>query len=547
MYPRKAFAALLSVLFILPCASAAVEEASCGDYYHFDGLRFMELAPEKAVYITGETVNMRYSLENDFGSPLVQGDVRVLMMYQGPSMDSRKDDADIVDDYLAEKDLNLQAGDNYSGTFIWKIPKNAKPGYYLVNAYFPVDEKFNAAGLTFMSSVPAIRTSFKVSGSPSDVCMLDKGSTTFNGNAYDFRGPLPGIKPGQSVDLRTKLINLDKDPVILAYELYKWDDTGSGIKSYARTESVSDSKDLEYQLSGLPVGVYVARITASLGERNWKSILKVRFFVQGSRARFVWVGLDRFPLAKGDKASLAFCLSNSASEPGDTGIASPASVRLNVSDGSGAVIAKGEYPITDLSSVIKSGKMDVVAPGRLTLLTVDAVVYDAGGAAVDKVELVYDYSKFENNGRTFKLTAPGKAYGKLDYSIDFLDKYGDPIGGEVAVYLSAQSGDLVRTREARFKGHFEGEFNLTGLQEGVYELKAVEKSGPMSDGAKVSVGNSSDEPAGQTVAPQEKEPQASGSTGKASFDYFNPWLLGGVACLLLVLLVAFINYSRGGK
>jgi hypothetical protein len=128
---------------------AVVEDVSCGVNYQFDGLKFKDFYPEKVTYFQNDTVKVTYTIANEFGSPLVSGDVKVLLMYRAPFDTDRIEDDDVIDDLIVHKDVNLQSGDKYTGTFELRIPSRAKPGIYAVNAYFPVKKKFNIAGLTF--------------------------------------------------------------------------------------------------------------------------------------------------------------------------------------------------------------------------------------------------------------------------------------------------------------------------------------------------------------------------------------------------------------
>jgi len=128
----------LFFLLLANAVFAAVEDAPCNESYVFDGLKYTEFYPEKISYSQNDTVRFTYRMANEFGSPLVAGDVKVLVMYRGPYNVDRTEDDDIIDDYVAQKDVSIAEGDTYTGTFEWKIPEKAKPGVYAVNLYFPV-------------------------------------------------------------------------------------------------------------------------------------------------------------------------------------------------------------------------------------------------------------------------------------------------------------------------------------------------------------------------------------------------------------------------
>ena len=481
----RIFVVLSFVFFLASFAFAAVEEVACNNYYHFDGLQFREFAPEKVEYVQGDDVRFNYVIENVFGSPLVQGDVKVLIMYEGPEVVNRMEDPDLLDDLFAETDVNIQEGDKYAGSFAWKIPKKAKPGVYVAKVYFPVKRKLNIAGLTFMSSVPAKSTTFKVLGTDSGVFLLEKNRTLFNGQKYGFRDYIPGLQPGESAEVKTFLSNPNRESVTVVYELFYWDDTETRMDSYTKTETVTDSRDLSYSLPALPVGVYLARITASAGD--WKSILKVRFYVEGAKAKFVWLGLDRFPLMKDDEATVAFCFSNSAVKPRNEEIKLPVKINIEVLDEAGGKVFEEEHQVYNLTANIVGRKMSFAAPKQYTKLKLLGSIYGVNGELMDEIELVYDYSKFLNIEKTFRLLAPERAVENLAYEVEYVDKYGDGIDGEAVVYLSASDGKVVAMKEDRISGRMTGQFSLTGLPEGVYTIKAVEKKETLSDKKTVTV------------------------------------------------------------
>jgi hypothetical protein len=457
---------------------AVVEDVSCGVNYQFGGLKFKDFYPEKVTYSQKDTVKVTYTISNEFGSPLVAGDVKVLVMYRAPNDVDRIEDDDIIDDLIVQKDVNLQSGDKYTGTFEWKIPSKAKPGVYAVNAYFPVKKKFNIAGLTFYTAVPGATTTFEVNGDSYEQILIDKNSTTFNGKRYMFRAPIPMVEPNAQIGIKAKLLNPDKKNVVVTYELYKWDDIETKLDSYTKTETVSDTKDLDYTVSNLPVGVYVARITASSGDM--KSILKVRFYLKGALGRFIWVGLGSFPLMNGDSSKVGFCLSNSAVDPGDASVQFNVSGTITVLDESGNKILEEKYT-APLTAAISGKRINFSAAKQVTKATVKASMYDDKGALMDEVEIVYDYSKFLNIEKKFSLSASDTAKDTLSYSVSYADKYQDALSGEAVVYLIAPDGKVAALNQDRISGNLNGAFDLAGMVDGTYTLKAVEPNEHLSD------------------------------------------------------------------
>jgi hypothetical protein len=475
---------LICVLCFAGSSYALVEDVSCDVNYQFDGLKFKDFYPEKVSYLQNDTVKLTYTLDNVFGSPLVAGDVKILVMYRAPNDVDRVEDDDILDDLIVQKDVNLQSGDKYTGSFEWKIPAKAKPGVYSVNAYFPVKKKFNIAGLTFMTSVPGGTTSFEVKGDTFEQILLDKNSTMFNGKRYMFRAPIPMVDPNAQISIKTKLLNPDKKDVIVTYELYKWDDIETRLDSYSKTETVSDTKDLNYALNSLPVGVYVARITASSGDM--KSLLKVRFSLKGALGRFIWVGLGSFPLMNGDPSKVGFCLSNSAVDPGDSSVKFNVSGTITVLDESGNKILEEKYT-APLTAAISGKRINFSAGKQLTKMTVKADMYDDKGALMDNVEIVYDYSKFLNIEKKFTVSSPETAKDTLAYSVSYSDKYNDALSGDAVVYLISSDGKVASLKQDKISGDLKGVFALAGMADGAYTLKAVEPNAHLSDSKTVTI------------------------------------------------------------
>ncbi len=527
---------LLMILCLSVAGSALVEDVSCSENYNFDSLKFAEFYPEKAIYDQNDTVRVSYTISNEFNEPLVEGDVKVLVMYRGATDVDRIEDDDIIDDTIVQKDVSIQAGDKYSSSFEWKIPVHAKPGVYAINAYFPVKNKFNIAGLTFMTSVPAATTSFEVKGDAYEQILLDKNATSFNGNKYLFRSPNPAADPGSPVLITTRLLNPGNKNADITYELYKWDDLETKIDSYSKTETATDTKDLQYSLNNLPVGVYVARITATSGDM--KTILKVRFYVKGAQGRFVWVGLGSFPLMSADSSKVGFCLSNAAVEPGDASVQFNVSGTITVLDESGNKILEEKYS-APLTADISGKRINFTAGKQLTKATVKADMYDEQGNLMDSVAILYDYSKFLNIEKEFTLTAPDTVKDSLAYSVSYTDKYQDPLSGDAVVYLISPNGRVVALKQDNINGKMDGLFSLAGMADGTYTLKAVENDEHLTDAKTITI--SSAEPVTTTIA-QQKPTTTFAEPAEKKSD--NTLLIAAAA---VIVLIALFYVVKGGK
>jgi hypothetical protein len=531
------FALFLSAGF----SAASVENVLCSEHFFFDGLKFNELYMDKVAYAPGDNASINYKLENAFGSPLVEGGVKFLLTYQGPGMVNRLEDGDITNEFFALRDLNLEAGGKYNGVFVWKVPENVKPGMYTLRAFFIVKDKVNIAGLTFMPIVSASSTSFEIDGADKGFFMFDRNKTYFNGKNYLFRAPIPALSPSEKVNIKAFLNNPNKDDVTVSYELYSWDDLETKYAEYDKSETVSDSKELSYDIAGLPSGVYSAKLTAS--GIGLKSILKVRFYVSGDKGRFAWLGLDRFPLTEKDNSSISFCYFNSASVPGDATKKYAARLELTVSDESGNALLREEYRTENLTALLAGGIVSFLPPRQMTKLKIRGRIYDDKENLADDLEIVYDYSKFQNANRIFELSAPEKAADSLTYDVKYADEYADPLDGSLVVYLSGPDGRVLKLNEAIFSGKYSGVFSLADLPIGVYSLKAVENIKSLKSEKIVHITKTGEQT--QTTVAEVTEttpPEASADPGAGNFLWVP--ILGALVLLIITLVVVKISKNK---
>ncbi len=534
--PVKGFGLFVAVLYLITACFATVENSQCGENYKFDGLKFNDFYPEKAVYNQGDNVTLTYAIENQFGSPLVGGTIRAIAMYRAPTDIDRMEDDDILQEINVKTDISIQTGDTYKGSFVWTIPAKAKPGVYVINLYYPVKNKFNIAGLTFMTSVPARTTTFEVKGGAYENILLDKNQTALNGKRYMFRAPIPEVQVNTPLTVKTTLVNPGNKNVDLVYELFNWDDLETRLDSYSKTETVSDSRDLTYQISGLPTGVYLARITATTGDLQ--SVMKVRFFIKGAKGRFIFAGLDHFPLMSGDKAKIGFCISNSAVSPGDASVNFTVKGTITLLDADGNQVLQEQYqaPIT---AFIDGKKILFNVPKTLTKGTLKADMYDASGNLMDKVELVYDYTKFLNIERTFKIDST-QTSDKIAYSVKYVDKYNDPIAGSTVVYLTGPGADgkVAYMDQKDITGSLTGEIPTSDLAGGEYTLKAVEPTQHLKDSKTVTLSKTATTAA---VTPTTEEQTTETTTPiiiEKKTD--NTWMIivGALVAIIVIALVA---------
>jgi hypothetical protein len=450
------FFAVCFLLMICSCY-ASVEEADCFQYYKFqNGLLFDDLHSDKYLHSVGEDAIFSYNLVNNMGSPVVQGKVRFQIFYQ-----DAKEGEQIIDESIAYQNINLMPGDIMAQDFRWLVPISAKPGKYSLKVYFLSGESFNLAGLSFNPygppGVPGAMTSFEVANPmPGYRIYFSKEATYVNKIKYPFTSFLSGRS--EPIELKTILVNEGPDNnVHLSMSVYEWDDVSEKpMPGYSMEKDVQISADasidISYSLPKLDPGTYNVRFVAT--GNNGKSVMKIRLPISGAKGRLGYMGVDRFPLMKGEPALLFFCLSNSADYR--TSFNGTGAIELIDSEGT---ILKESYDMEVTPAPL--GRKLRFTPGRdVTNATLKITLYDASGKLMDEEILAYDYSSFQKVPAKLKLAMDKKQYSlgeKIPYSITYSDQNDRPLLGRILLYVIDSKGKVVSLLKSReVSGSFHG-------------------------------------------------------------------------------------------
>jgi len=472
------FILLLAATF-LPVTSFAVSEpVNCFDYYKFGvaGV-FDNLHTEKGTYSPGDNAYISYDLVSRMDAPIVEGLVRIQIFYNDP-----ENGEEMIDEFIAQNDLSLKNGDKIPNEFIWKIPEGANSGEYLVKAYLVSGDMFNLLGLSFLAygppGVPGEETKFKVINNGKVSSMhLDKSKTTLNGAQYSFGDFSPQLENDKQVTVTTSLANKGAAKnADINYEIYSWDDViGSPLKGYTKKETATigadSSKDLSFSVSSLPAGAYLLKITAaSSGE---KSIMKMRFSVGGAKGRYVFAGLTKFPIVKGEKNTIFFCLANSADRT--TFFNAKGSVELQ--DEKGISVFKESWGPSEVTPDPRGMAIDFVPSQDLSVATLKVALSDEAGTLMDDSSIKYDLSKFRNIDSVLdiKLDKPQYNIGDaLRYTVSYKAAAGSDLKGEIVIYLLNPEETVVYAVEkTQIDGEYSDSINLMG-KTGLYKLVARE-------------------------------------------------------------------------
>ncbi|MEM7827085.1 MAG: hypothetical protein QXQ40_02585 [Candidatus Aenigmatarchaeota archaeon] len=463
---------LLSVL-ILSSLGFALESIDCFQYYKFqDGIIFDDMHAEKVSYLPGEEVIITYNLVSRMESPIPKGRVRIQIFYN-----DEREGEQMIDEFFAFEDLYLRFNDVIPQEFKWRVPSNAKSGEYIVKAYFIVGEMFNLAGLSIVPygppGVPGEQTKFKVESPSESRIYFSKEETYINGERYPFIGFSPIYNEGTKITIETQLINEGKPKhVDVKMRIYKWDDLiETPMWEYTKIESrfLDNYEKFVFDLPPLSPGTYEVKFVAE--SREEKSILKLRFSIAGENGRFIYLGIDRFPLTKGEKATIFMCLSNSADYM--TNFVGHGSIEI--SNQYGNTIFRKDYREEILPS--PTGFITEFVPDKdYRYIVLKADLYDSENNLMDRVSLIYDYSRFSNIPKYLSVNTDKSEYvpnETVSYTISYTDDLGNPLTGNILLYLLDQDDNIVYDIPNRvIHGSIAG--SLAASNSGEYKLIARE-------------------------------------------------------------------------
>ncbi len=459
------------IVILLACVvfSSGFEPANCFDYYEFqNGILFDNLHVDKASYAAGDEVIVSYNLISKMKAPIVEGLVRVQIFYDHPTQGEQ-----MLDEFYAARNINLFENDMLPEEHKWTLPKDAKPGEYVVKTYFIVDETFNLAGISFLPygppGVPGAQTKFTVAGAGGSMIYFDKGKVFINDRQYIFGQYSTVFEPGP-VTLNTELINegAERD-ITVNIEIYKWDDAVEEnlISGYTSKKTyhlaANDRQTILYDLPQLDADSYLIRLEAISGED--KTIMKLRLPVSGVKGRFQYLGLADFP-ATSKENTLFFCFSNSADYTSSVN----GKIKVEVLDKDDNIIFEEISDDIFVTSAPTGAIVNFTPDNEYYYLKLRAMLMDDQGNIMDEKEIVYDYSAFANINKNFVIELDKDRYRdgeEVKYTVHYKDDYDNPLSGEVLIYLLDQRGKIIKMTEPR---------QMTGALSGVIKLPVTEET-----------------------------------------------------------------------
>lgn len=532
----------LSILLLL-CAQAAMgmEDVDCFKYYEFQkGVVFKDLMTEKKSYLPGDEVDISYMLMAQGKAPIAQGKVDVQIFYNDSS-----DGEQLIDEFYAAQDINMMSGDLLKQRTKWTVPKKAKSGTYLVKTYFIVGDFFNLAGVSVLPygppGVPGELTSFEVkSQGDASTLYFQKEGTTVNGKPYAFASPPEVYNTGPLV-IKTKLANFGPaKKASIKMSAYEWSDlAGEAVKGKTIEKTIdladNEAEEIIYDISGLPPAAYEVTLSAQSGDE--KSIMKLRLPVTGINGRLIYMGLDRFPLKKGESTTAFACFSQSA----DYGTTFTGTLKLEVLDEEGNQVFQEESGAFDIKATPPQGRASAFTPNKdLNAATLKATLYDADKNVQDSFLLVYDYSKYKSAegkliiGIDKRMYRPGD---ELTYVLTYTDKNGAPLKGRAISYLTGAGGKIISTTpDIEISGQYKGSFKLPDA-DGTYKITVRETLRDIKAEASITTGS---EQQASTTVPEKSDTTTSlpEPVKKTEQPDYVPIVIAGIVLLAIIAVLA---------
>ena len=448
-------------LVLLSQITLALDDIDCFKYYEYGtGVVFRELMTDQKTYAPGESAVITYSVLSQMNAPITEGSVRMDIFYNDPV-----DGEQIVDELYAVENINLKKGSQADKRTVWDVPIGARSGNYTIKTFFVVGKYFNLAGLTGAPyGAPAELVNFQVKEPANpDALYWSKKDTTVNGEAYDFSAP-PKVYNG-TISLKTKLVNIGgAKEVKVLIQSYVWDDLSEkSLSQYTQEKTITlpanGAQDFSYDLSGLEASTYEIKLSAETEDS--KSILKVRTPVGGAKGMILFLGLDKFPLAKDDETAVFACYSTAT----DWSTSFAGTLKLEVLDEKGNTITQDTGTVSLAPTPPQGKKLSFMPPGHNTV-TVKASLWDDKNNLQDTATITYDYSDYVGAKGDLTLVISPKTVtdgSDVTYTVSYKDNAGTPLNGKILVFMSDPKDKVIGTlSDIEIKGQYTGKFKVSG-------------------------------------------------------------------------------------
>jgi len=383
----------------------------CFDYYDFGSVGFELLRADKLRYSAGDTAHFITTIKNNNPYPLVEGGVLAQVYWLNTESGGTQGD-NLIDEFWVMEGLTLDKNQGYPLAFSWKIPKRAVDGYYYVALFFQVKKSFNMSGLPFINNVYGGSAGFTIeNGLEKAPFYFDRNTVRLQGAEQMLRNFSQSFTEGEEITYAVSLKNpnSEKTSSYVEYSLFDWDQTGEEnlLAEFTKKEfleiDAESQTDASISLAGLKPGAYLLKIYSE--SNAWYSSINLRFSVEGEKGRFVFSGLDKFPLAEGDGFTLFSCFSNSTDWFSNFG----GRVEIELTAG-GEVIGTAEYS-GEITPKIIAVKEDLTAGKEYDKALLTSRIYGSDNELDQEITVEYDFAKFRTQEAYDKYFGPQDSDG----------------------------------------------------------------------------------------------------------------------------------------
>lgn len=366
----------------------------CFDYYDWGSIEFVFLHADQHRYNAGDTVNFSTTIKNHNPYPIVEGGIYAQVYWINEESGSAQGD-NLIEEFWVMEDLTLDKNQEYPLAFNWEIPEKAPNGHYYVALFHQVKKSFNLSGLPFVSNVYGGSASFEVeNGQQKADFYFDRNTVRLQGEHQMLRNFSQSFEQGETIEYMVGLKNPTDSmkSAYLEYRLYKWDQTKEEnlLAEHTKKEFLSiesnSSTDAEISLADLEPGAYLLQLYSEAN--NWYSIINLRFSVKGEQGRFIFSGIDKFPLKKGDSFTLFSCFSNTTDW--STSFNGRVEVELTAN---GKTIGTAEFD-GEITPEIIAVKKDLTAGKEIDKAYLTSRVFGSDGEKDQEITIEYDFSQF---------------------------------------------------------------------------------------------------------------------------------------------------------
>ncbi len=379
----------------------------CFQYYKFQSVD-INLSPDKLQYQPEEKVTFQGKLTNKNRYPIFDGNLFVRISKVSDKFDQQGND--IVDEFIAKKNLVLDKNSSQKVAFKWAIPTNLAEGRYRADFFFSVGKKFNLAGLPFTNEIVGGSSEFTVSSTIKNNIHFQREATKVNGEKYNHIGNWPKVAPETKVVIEQTLVNPLGHEVKakLSQKLYFWDALNEkDLVDNQEKEIVlpaNSQKTVTYTIPSANKSVYYLQTIAET--EGTKTIINTRVVTEGINwGRLNYPGLTKFPLKKGETADLFTCFHNTNKDR------FVGTVEVKLTDKEGHLVTR-VFRQGNITGAMQAVKKSFPAKKDYDYLKLTAQLKDSSGMLMDQYSVELDRKLLKSKSGQQTGLAGSKNIGK---------------------------------------------------------------------------------------------------------------------------------------